>query len=86
MNIIEYETKTGKKRYKFSIYAGKDSSTGKSILIRKSSLKSLKEAREAYLKAELAIETGEYRPFNERRLKLSEVIKMWLEVYRPTVK
>lgn len=58
----------------------------KSILIRKSSLKSLKEAREAYLKAELAIETGEYRPFNERRLKLSEVIKMWLEVYRPTVK
>ena len=86
MNIIEYETKTGKRRYKFSIYAGKDRSTGKSILIRKSSLKSLKEAREAYLKAELAIETGEYRPFNERRLKLSEVIKMWLEVYRPTVK
>ena len=86
MNIIEYETKTGKKRYKFSIYAGKDSSTGKSILIRKSSLKSLKEAREAYLKAELAIETGEYKPFNERRVKLSEVIEMWLEVYRPTVK
>ena len=86
MNIIEYETKTGKKRYKFSIYVGKDSSTGKSILIRKSSLKSLKEAREAYLKAELAIETGEYKPFNERRLKLSEVIEMWLEVYRPTVK
>ena len=58
----------------------------KSILIRKSSLKSLKEAREAYLKAELAIETGEYKPFNERRVKLSEVIEMWLEVYRPTVK
>lgn len=26
MNIIEYETKTGKKRYKFSLYAGKDTS------------------------------------------------------------
>lgn len=32
MNIIEYETKTGKKRYKFSIYVGKDSSTGKIYL------------------------------------------------------
>lgn len=86
MNIIEYETKTGKKRYKFSIYVGKDSSTGKSILIRKSSLKSLKEAREAYLKAELAIETGEYKPIHEKRLKLSELIEMWYKVYQPTVK
>lgn len=86
MNIIEYETKTGKKRYKFSIYVGKDSCTGKSILIRKSSLKSLKEAREAYLKAKLAIETGEYKPLNERRLKISEVIEMWYKVYQPTVK
>lgn len=86
MNIIEYKTKTGKKRYKFSIYVGKDSSTGKSILIRKSSLKSLKEAREAYLKAELAIETGEYKPIHEKRLKLSELIEMWYKVYQPTVK
>lgn len=32
MNIIEYETKTGKRRYKFSIYVGKDRSTGKIYL------------------------------------------------------
>lgn len=86
MNIIEYETKTGKKRYKFSIYVGKDSSTGKSILIRKSSLKSIKEAREAYLKAELAIETGEYKPIHEKWLKLSELIEMWYKVYQQTAK
>lgn len=86
MNIIEYETKTGKKRYKFSIYVGKDSSTGKSILIRKSSLKSIKEACEAYLKAELAIETGEYKPIHEKWLKLFELIEMLYKVYQQMAK
>lgn len=86
MNIIEYETKTGKKRYKFSLYAGKDTSTGRTLMVRKKGFKSLKEAREEYLKLQLAIDSGEYKPINERRFKLSEIINMWLKVYQPTVK
>lgn len=86
MEIVEYKTKSGNKRYKFSLYVGKDSSTGRTIMARKKGFRSLKEAREGYLKLQLAIDNGEYKPINERRFKVSEIINMWLKVYQPTVK
>ncbi|WP_259337221.1 hypothetical protein [Lactobacillus bombicola] len=55
-------------------------------MARKKGFRSLKEAREGYLKLQLAIDNGEYKPINERRFKLSEIIEMWLKVYQPTVK
>ena len=38
------------------------------------------------MRLQLAIDNGEYKPVNERRLKLSKIIEMWLKVYQPTVK
>lgn len=34
-DIKQYLTKSGKKRFKFSIYLGKDALTGKSVMVRK---------------------------------------------------
>ena len=45
-DIKQYLTKSGKKRFKFSIYLGKDALTGKSVMIRRKGFKSLQEAQE----------------------------------------
>lgn len=57
----------------------------RTLKVRKKGFKSLKEASEEYLKLQLTIDNGEYKPINERRFKLSEIINMWLKAHQPTV-
>lgn len=40
-DIKQYLTKSGKKRFKFSIYLGKDALTGKSVMVRKKGFQEL---------------------------------------------
>lgn len=84
--IIEYTTPKGQKRFKFLVYAGKDSTTGKSITIRKQGFKSYKEAFEALLKVKEAVMNDEYKPITEKRLKFVDLYNIYLEFYRKQVK
>lgn len=85
-DIEEYSTKSGKKRYKFTIYNGKDASTGKSIIIRKQGFKSARDAKQAYLDVQQAILNGEYTPLNEKRLTVKELYKLYLPLHEKEVK
>ena len=48
VNIKSYKLKTGEVRYKFHIYVGTDSLTGKEKTTTRSGFKTKKEAKEAY--------------------------------------
>lgn len=61
-DIKQYLTKGGKKRFRFTIYLGKDALTGRSATIRRKGFKSLQEAQETYLEYQLKITKGEYNP------------------------
>ena len=52
-DIKQYLTKGGKKRFRFTIYLGKDALTGRSATIRRKGFKSLQEAQETYLEYQL---------------------------------
>lgn len=84
--IIEYTTPKGQKRFKFLVYAGKDSTTGKSITIRKQGFKSYKEAFEALLKVKEGVMNDEYKPITEKRLKFVDLYNLYLDFYKEQVK
>ena len=69
-DIIKYQTASGKDRYKFIVYAGKDETTGKSIIIRKQGFKTLKEAKQAYLDGQQAILNGDCLPVQDCLLNI----------------
>ncbi len=85
-DINSYRTKSGKKRFKFEIYLGIDSLTGRSILIRKKGFKTEKEAKEKYYEYQLKIAKGEYAPIKEKKIHFKELYDLWLKVYKTTVK
>lgn len=85
-DIKEYTTPSGKKRYGFNLYVGVDETTGHSIQIRKQGYKSKKEAQEAYLNYQLKVIKGEYIPENKGHITFNKLYKMWLKIYRETVK
>ncbi|MCZ3742196.1 tyrosine-type recombinase/integrase [Lactobacillus mulieris] len=84
--IVRYTTASGKTRFKFSIYIGKDSKKGSSIQIRKGGFKSLKEAKEAYLNIQLQLVNGQYRKDTKSKIRFVDLYEKWLKVYKPTVK
>ncbi|MDA3795738.1 site-specific integrase [Lactobacillus delbrueckii] len=85
-DIIKYQTASGKDRYKFIVYAGKDETTGKSIIVRKQGFKTLKEAKQAYLDVQQAILNGDYLPINQKRLTYKGLLELYLPLYAQTVK
>lgn len=85
-DIIKYQTASGKDRYKFIVYAGKDETTGKSIIIRKQGFKTLREAKQAYLDVQQAILNGDYLPINQKRLTYKGLLELYLPLYAQTVK
>ena len=85
-DIIKYQTASGKDRYKFIVYAGKDETTGKSIIIRKQGFKTLKEAKQAYLDVQQAILNGDYLPINQKRFTYKGLLELYLPLYAQTVK
>ena len=85
-DIKEYTTPSGKKRYRFNLYVGVDETTGHSIQIRKQGYKSKKEAQEAYLNYQLKVIKGEYIPESKGHITFNKLYRMWLKIYRETVK
>lgn len=85
-DIKEYTTPSGKKRYSFNLYVGVDETTGHSIQIRKQGYKSKKEAQEAYLNYQLKVIKGEYIPESKGHITFNKLYKMWIKIYRETVK
>lgn len=85
-NIKEYRTSSGKKRYKFNVYAGKNKATGQSKIIRKRGFKSKLEAEKSYVSIQKKVKDGEYTSEFEKNLKFKEVYDKWLNFYADTVK
>lgn len=84
-DIKEYTTPSGEKRYKFLIYVGKDETTGRTIQIKKQGFKTEKQALECYLNYKLKVVKGEYIPVTKRKLRLNDLYKMWVKLYKKTV-
>lgn len=85
-DIKEYTTPSGNKRYKFTIYLGRDAKTGRPRQIRKQGYKTQNEAKKDFLKIQVQIANGEYSPDKQRRLKFEEVYNQWINYYSSTVK
>lgn len=84
--IKNYTTASGKTRYKFSIYVGRDESTGRPKQIRKQGYKTRKEAQKAYLKIQVQIANGDYSDEKQKRMKFEDVYREWLNPYSNGVK
>lgn len=85
-DIKEYTTPSGNKRYKFTIYLGRDARTGRPRQIRKQGYKTQNEAKKDFLKIQVQIANGEYSPEKQKRMKFKEVYSQWLNTYSNTVK
>ena len=84
-DIKKYTTSNGKTRYKFLIYVGRDEATGNTVQIKKQGFKTEKEAMECYLNYKLKVVKGEYVPVAQRKLRLKDLYKMWVKLYKRTV-
>ena len=84
-DIKEYTTTSGKKRYGFNLYVGKDETTGRTIQIKKQGFKTEKEALESYLNYQLKVVKGEYVPITKRKLRLNDLYDQWIKLYKTTV-
>ena len=84
-DIKKYTTSSGKTRYKFLIYVGKDETTGNTIQIKKQGFKTEQEAMECYLKYRLKVVKGEYVPVTQRKMRLRDLYDMWEKLYKKTV-
>lgn len=81
--IKRYKTPGGKTRYKFSLSAGQDHATGKSIMIRRQGFKTKQEAQRALSEVLKAIANDEYKPLSERRLTFRQFYE---QVFLPQYK
>lgn len=79
--IKKYTTPSGKVRYKFRMYMGKNETTGQSCWIKKRGFKTEKQAYESYLSYKLKVVKGEYVPANKRRLRVQDLYNKWVNVY-----
>ena len=75
-DIQEYKTKSGKKRYKFTIYAGKYENSGRSLFVRKKGFLTEQEATKhaaLWVKEDLEIERNAFeRQSNQNQTILRE--------------
>lgn len=85
-DIKEYKTKSGKKRYKISVYAGKYKSNGQSNFIRKAGFKSLDDAEQAYISIKRDLKNGKLAPKKPKHLRFKEVYRKWINTYANGVK
>ena len=83
--IKEYTTPSGKKRYKFLIYAGKDEKTGHTIQIKKQGFTSRDKALECFMNYKLKVLKGEYKPVEQKKLRVKDLHDMWVKQYRMEV-
>lgn len=85
-DIKSYTTPSGNKRYKFTIYLGRDAKTGRPRQIRKQGFKTEKQARKDFLQIQVQIANGEYSSEKQERLKFEEVYNKWLGIYSNGIK
>ena len=85
-DIKVYTTPSGNKRYKFTIYLGRDARTGRPRQIRKQGYKTEKQAKKDFLQIQVQIANGEYSPEKQQRLKFKEVYEKWLDIYSNGIK
>lgn len=85
-DIKSYTTPSGNKRYKFTIYLGRDTRTGRPRQIRKQGYKTEKQAKKDFLQIQVQIANGEYSPDKQQRLKFKEVYEKWLDIYSNGIK
>lgn len=85
-DIKEYTTPSGKIRYKFSIYVGKDEATGHSIQARKGGFKNYDEALKSYEAIKEKVKDGTYTGLEIKKYKVSDVYNLWIDSYKDTVK
>lgn len=80
-----YKTKNGQKRYRFKVYLGTDSVTGKRIETSRRGFKTKKEAQIALNKLQLAFEENKYKE-KTKNYSVNDVFELWYETYKNTVK
>ncbi|TPR38588.1 tyrosine-type recombinase/integrase [Apilactobacillus micheneri] len=83
-SIKSYTTKNGDKRYKFQLYAGLNSQTGKPKHLSRSGFKNKKEATLEASRLELEVAQGGIK--QENNIKFSEVYEQWYQAYINTVR
>ena len=76
-DIKSYTTPSGNKRYKFTIYLGRDARTGRPRQIRKQGYKTEKQAKKDFLQIQVQIANGEYSPRSEERRVGKECRSRW---------
>lgn len=81
--IESYTLKNGEKRYKFQIYIGLDTITGKEMRTTRSKFKTKKEAELALARLKLEIANGQYKKIQAETYQ--EVYDLWINVYEKTV-
>lgn len=81
--IESYTLKSGEKRYRFQIYIGLDSLTGKELRTTRSKFKTKKEAELALARLKLEIANGQYKKVQAETYR--EVYELWVKVYEKTV-
>ncbi|WP_239256639.1 tyrosine-type recombinase/integrase [Listeria ilorinensis] len=84
--IKEYKKKNGATAYMFSIYLGVDPLTGKKKRTTRRGFKSLKEARLALARLELAADAKKSVTSEKKKYTFEQVYKMWLEQHRLSVR
>lgn len=83
-SIKSYTTSNGDKRYKFQIYGGINTQTGKVMKTTRRGFKSKKEATLEASRLELEISQGGIK--KENNIKFKEVYEQWYEAYINTVR
>ena len=79
--IIEYETKSGKKRYEVNAYLGKDRLTRQSVKVRKKGFTTFKDAFEYRNEKILEFRSGNFTVSNQKH-KLKELFPLWWSTYK----
>lgn len=82
-SIESYKLKNGETRYKFQIYLGKDSLTGKDRRTTRSGFKTKKAAQLELSRIRLALNDGTFK--NKQNKTYNDVYKLWIVQYQKTV-
>lgn len=85
VKIKEYRKNDGSVNYKFSVYIGTNPFTGKKERTTRRGFKSIKEAELALAQISLDIANGKFK-FSEPPKTFEEITKLWLPIYKTTVK
>jgi len=83
--IKEYRKNDGSMNYEFSVYIGTNPFTGKKERTTRRGFSSIKEAELALAQIRLDVANGKFK-FNKPAKTFGEVTKLWLPIYKRTVK